>query len=54
METKTEAITRYIKSMVSFLDGNGLVVTDWDLIEEVLKECGDFVVLKDIVNKEEN
>ena len=49
---KTKAIIEYMKEIVDFLDGNGIVVTDWELVEQSLLECGDFRVLQGIVNDE--
>jgi hypothetical protein len=40
--SKKEKIKQYIKSMVDFLDGRGLVATDDELIDEALEECGEF------------
>lgn len=43
--SKKERIKKYIKDMVDFLDGRGLVATDDELIDEALNECGDFDTL---------
>ena len=50
-ETRKEYITRYMKSMCSFLDGQGIIITDWELIEEALKECGEFETLIENIKK---
>jgi hypothetical protein len=46
---KTEQIKQYIKDLLEGLDGRGLILTDDEMIDEALEECGDFEVLKEIV-----
>jgi len=52
METQTEKIIEYMKNAISFIEGQGLIVTDWDLVEEALLNFGDFLALKEICNEE--
>lgn len=53
MNEKTRKIREYIKDALVYLDGQGLIVTDWDLIDESLKNFENFDVLKHIVTKVE-
>lgn len=42
-------IIGYIKELLEYLDGNGLIVTDDDMIDEALRDCGDFSVLRGLL-----
>ncbi|MBE0574148.1 hypothetical protein IH575_04570 [Candidatus Dojkabacteria bacterium] len=44
---KKKAIVQYILKTIAWLDGRGLVITDWDSIEnELMNNFGDFHVLE--------
>ena len=47
--TRTEQIRNYLKTVIDYLDGNGLVITDPEIIDEVLSDFDDFDVLRSIV-----
>lgn len=42
MTTKKEYMIGYLKDVLEYLDGNGLVLTDDDLIEEALQDRIDY------------
>lgn len=48
---RTKAITEYLNNMLGFLDGQGLIITDEDLITEGLLEMGKFETLVEICKK---
>lgn len=48
----TTCILHYITELLSYLDGRGIVVTDYELIDDALKEFGDFKVLRSMFSGE--
>lgn len=47
--SQIEQIKLYMKEAISFLDGQGIIITDWDLLEDALEEFGEFSVLREII-----
>lgn len=45
----TKEITEYIVETLNFLDGQGIIFTDEELVRTALKEMGNFSNLKKIV-----
>lgn len=44
---KKKAIVQYILKMIAFLDGRGLMITDWDSLEnELMNNFGTFSKLE--------
>ena len=44
-----DKIIDYLVKMLEFLDGQGIVFTDEELVKEALKDFGDFEVLQKII-----
>ena len=42
MTTKKDYMIVYLKDMLEYLDGNGLVITDEDLLDKTLNERVDY------------
>ena len=42
-------VTEYLWNLVDFLDGQGLVVTEEELVRNTLASCGDVRRLKELV-----
>lgn len=52
---KKKAIVQYILKTIAFLDGRGLVITDWDSLEnELMNNFGSFTALEDRIRKDYN
>ena len=45
-------ISQYVLELISFMDGQGLVVTDYELIGDSIKELGNFSVLRSMFSGE--
>ena len=52
MKPTKEDILEYIKAVIHDLDGSGLIVTDWELIEEHFEYYPDFPALREMFEAE--
>ena len=51
MSSKRESIKAYLKTLLNYLDGRGIVITDEELVNANLNQCGDFITLQEIVKE---